>query len=727
MKAWLSKTNKSTNESSDSAIDSRRNNELRASGDRARVEGDWSKAAENYQSYLSNAPEDFEIWVQLGHALKEANRFGEARAAYGTAIRLRPDDFDVHLNLGHLEKLAGQRDAAITAYKRSFELNSSNRDALQELIDLGADLSDAEGTYLPSATKTIFVDMTDLMEYVKTNPSLSGIQRVVANLISNIDEYVKNNGPIRIVPVVPEYDNMRIFAVNRRLVLGMIDALHGARAGRANLDKAIDAVYASRKLVAPKPGDIFTIAGAFWIYAHFDMVRRLRESGVGFVVFIHDLIQISHPEYVHEAATLAFRRALIDVLTLANGVLTNSEFVAEDVRNFMRTRMNFEIPVQAVVLATELASPDNESHVLSEEVKDILSEPYVLSVSTIEVRKNHMYIVRLWEKLIANKAQNIPNLVFVGKIGWDIEQFTNYLANSNQLGGRLRVVHGVTDFELSELYRHAMFTMFPSFVEGFGLPVGESLAYGKPCVSSNRASMPEVGGKFARYINPDDVNEGYELVRDLLDHPDKLQSWTQEVVNGYAPKRWQTFASEYFDALTTICEGNQKTQNGFIEVGDVVGLGRDEIARRDQLDLPLTYLANARGRGWFAAENWGCWTSARRATLRFATKLAPNTAVAVYLAMQLPGETDPQKVSVRIEIGGIANVFKQLRPRARWLVADGKTETDGSLSIVLFSSGPFAVPDHRELFVGLTALAFCESADALSRVKIVEKITFSVA
>ena len=80
----------------------------------------------------------------------------------------------------------------------------------------------------------------------------------------------------------------------------------------------------------------------------------LRENGVAFVLFVHDLIQISHPEFVDEAATLTFRHAIVEALMLANGILTNSEFVAEDVRQFLRDRMKFDLPVKAVPLATEL-------------------------------------------------------------------------------------------------------------------------------------------------------------------------------------------------------------------------------------------------------------------------------------------------------------------------------------------------------------------------------------
>ncbi len=391
---------------------------LRNAGDRARDLGNWGEAIENYTAYLQDNPGDFAIWVQLGHAHKDCGTYDKALAAYDKAVELQPKDFDLHLNRGHLLKLAGDREGAISAYIRSYELNPSNEDAISELVGLQADLSTIDAGQGIQTSKTIYLDMTDLIAYARTNASLSGIQRVVANLLYNIEPYLKDNKGINIVPVVPEYDNMLVFAVNKTLVLRMLQALREAGADRPRLDKAIDAVFASRKLVEPKKGDIFAIAGAFWIYAHFDMLRRLRESGVAFVLFVHDLIQISHPEFVHEAATLTFRHALVEALMLANGVLTNSEFVAEDVRQFMRERMNFNLPVKAVPLATELASLSGHTGLaLSQAVRDVLGEPYVLCVATIEVRKNHMYMVRIWEKLLKNGVLNIPNSCFCWQNG----------------------------------------------------------------------------------------------------------------------------------------------------------------------------------------------------------------------------------------------------------------------------------------------------------------------
>jgi len=692
--------------------------DFRAAGDRARNRGDWAEAVTNYKAHLARKPGDFEIWVQLGHAAKETGNHAESRGAYTKAIELRPNDFDVRLNMGHLEKLAGQRDAAITAYKKAFQLNPKNTDALREIVGLEGDVSDL-GDAVAQGFRTIYVDMTDLIVYVQTNASLSGIQRVVANLIEGIDAFTEAHQETTVIPVIPEYDKGRILAVNRHLVLAMIESL---QKGGTGIQKAVDAVYASRTPVKPKKGDIFTIAGAFWIYPHYDMLQRLREDGVKFIIFIHDLIQISHPQYVHQAATAVFRRALIDVLKLANGVLTNTEFVAQEVRQFMRDNLNFEIPVKAVFLSTELAKPSKSAPALNDKVQDVLREPYVLSVSTIEVRKNHMYMIRVWQKLIHDKTPNIPNLVFVGKMGWDIEPFVTYMDESDQLGGRLRVLNGITDEELSELYKRSMFTMFPSFVEGFGLPVGESLAHGKPVISSNRSSMPEVGGKFARYVNPEDVYEGVTLVRDLITHPDKLAQWTAEVEAGYRPKSWRDFAVEYLEAATEVSKGDDRPVNGHFEAGDVIGMGSTEVDRRGDLGRPLTYLASGRRTGWHAVEPWGCWSSTRRATLYLPTALKPDTDVTIYLCVQTPGHTEVELAGAQIDVGGRVNVYKRLQPRRHWLVAEGKTDAQGGLPISLLSIGKYDRPDTRELYLGLAALGFCASDDTLSRLKIIERI-----
>ena len=111
--------------------------QLRGTGDQARDARHWPEAEAAYGAFLGLAPDDFGIWVQLGHVLKESGRWDAAAGAYGTARDLKPDDPDLCLQLGHLSKLRKDVEGARTHYRDSFDLDR-NPIAERELADLDA-------------------------------------------------------------------------------------------------------------------------------------------------------------------------------------------------------------------------------------------------------------------------------------------------------------------------------------------------------------------------------------------------------------------------------------------------------------------------------------------------------------------------------------------------------------------------------------------------------------
>ncbi len=137
---------------------------------------------------------------------------------------------------------------------------------------------------------------------------------------------------------------------------------------------------------------------------------------------------------------------------------------------------------------------------------------YVLYVSTIELRKNHRLLVRVWQRLLERHGTDlVPNLVFAGKIGWLVDDLLEELAASGYLNGKIVLLRSLSDTELQQAYRSCLFTVFPSLSEGWGLPIVESLAHGKFCVASNHTSIPEAGGKLIDYFDP--VNEDDALAK----------------------------------------------------------------------------------------------------------------------------------------------------------------------------------------------------------------------
>src|SRR6185437_3898658 len=452
------------------------------------------------------------------------------------------------------------------------------------------------------------------MEYAAHNKSLSGIQRVVANLILHVE--AGTYGEYRVVPVVPEYDRHRVLAASPAAMCLLVRLFDQPVVDRGTVDKAIQAVYASRAEVRPKKGDIFAVAGAFWIYPHYDVIRKLRQSGMRFCVFIHDLIQIKNPEYVQQAAVDKFQRQLIDVFSVCDFVLANSNFVAGEIREYFREHLNYELPVKAIPLATELRGAKLASKTIDDNIVEIAESEYVLCVSTIEVRKNHMFLIRTWERLVRELGDRTPRLVLVGKWGWQIDHLRAHLAANGYVGDWLFICNDVTDDELEYLYRHSLFTAYTSFAEGFGLPIGESLVYGKPCIASNTTSMPEVGGRFVRYIDPYNVEGGYDVFKKVIVDRTELAAWEADIKENFRPKLWFDFCSEFFSTAIEMSQflGDQPaTLNCLLPRGEIVLGGDDALLRLAKEAKRILTFRAARDVGWFHMESWGVWSAHRRA------------------------------------------------------------------------------------------------------------------
>jgi glycosyltransferase involved in cell wall biosynthesis len=91
--------------------------------------------------------------------------------------------------------------------------------------------------------------------------------------------------------------------------------------------------------------------------------------------------------------------------------------------------------------------------------------------------------------------------------------------------------------------------MFPSFFEGWGLPVTESLALGKPCLTSDRTSLPEAGGKLTRRFDPDNLHDAYRAIREVIEDPAGLTRWEAQVRREFKPIPWSATADALLTAL----------------------------------------------------------------------------------------------------------------------------------------------------------------------------------
>ncbi len=161
---------------------------------------------------------------------------------------------------------------------------------------------------------------------------------------------------------------------------------------------------------------------------------------------------------------------------------------------------------------------------------------YILCVGTLEIRKNHLLLYYVWRKLALRYGEACPRLVIVGRIGWLSGDVRDLITRDPLVNRFVDIRSGVPDNELLSLYTGCMFTVYPSFYEGYGLPVSESFRYGRVCASSNTSSLPEINPFPELMYDPYDFNAAYAVMCRLIDHPQILTDYEARIQANYAPQ-----------------------------------------------------------------------------------------------------------------------------------------------------------------------------------------------
>jgi glycosyltransferase involved in cell wall biosynthesis len=296
------------------------------------------------------------------------------------------------------------------------------------------------------------------------------------------------------------------------------------------------------------PGDIVVSLGASWGFPRYmeHIAKAKRRYGIKFSVLISDLIPIENESLVEQWHVLEFKKWIREAVANSDVLLNVSKYSRNAVVD-LATGAGWPLPrIEVLDLGTGLSDRTIAGD------RGVISLPprYVLVVSTIEVRKNHRLLVRVWRRLIERHgADAIPVLVFAGQIGWMVNELLDDLAASNYLNGKIVLKHDLSDSELRQAYRSCLFTVFPSLCEGWGLPIAESLVQGKFCVASNRTSIPEVGGDFVDYFDPSDEDEALAKIERVLFDPAYLAAREARLQAEYRPRTWADCVHALIDKL----------------------------------------------------------------------------------------------------------------------------------------------------------------------------------
>lgn len=521
--------------------------QVRAAADDARDAGDWPNAAARYSEYLALRPMDAAILVQRGHALKECGQLDEAEASYVGAQRLQPGDPDLHLQLGHLHKLQGRVDDAERAYARAGELGLA-AEAERELAGLRRVTwltRSRRRTAVALPVDALLLEIGDLLAYLGAHSTLSGMQRVQVAAISHVLG-LPPAAAARYAFVLSYEDEL--FVLPNDALAGLLACLDRADAAAQSLPAAVDAVVAGTAPTTLQPGQAVLILGAFW--GGPGGTRRWRSAvdrGARLGVLLHDLIPLTHPELCEPGVAREFGSALRAIAPTLGFALAVSEYTAQAFRSFLAREGMPAIPIEATPNAHAgrglLDGPD----AWTSSIEAWRDGQFVLSVSTLEARKNQAYLLHAWCEL-GRMGVVLPHLAIVGRQGWLAADLLAQIGLAQENGVPIRVLHGLSDPELGTLYRNCLFSILPSFVEGWGIPIGEGLACGRPCIAAAAAAMPEVGGDLADYVDPLDLRGGIAVIRRMIEDAAYRESRAADVRTRFRPRTWGDAAAAMLEA-----------------------------------------------------------------------------------------------------------------------------------------------------------------------------------
>jgi glycosyltransferase involved in cell wall biosynthesis len=299
------------------------------------------------------------------------------------------------------------------------------------------------------------------------------------------------------------------------------------------------------------PGDVLAVLGSPWFHPDYaGLAAQAQQRGLRLAVLIYDLIPVMRPEWCDRGLIDLFDAWVGSMLPLADIVLTISQASARDIARYAARRgFALRAAPRVIPMGTGFSTtrkPD-QAHRAAR-----LPPPgsYALIVATIEARKNHALLFRVWRRLLDEMPPAcVPTLVFAGRVGWLVGDLMTQLRNADFLGGKIVLVEDPSDAELAQLYDGCLFTLFPSLYEGWGLPVTESLGYGRPCLIADATSLPEAGGTLARYFDPDSVTDAANVIRATIEDTEGLAAWRDEVAAMFVPVGWEVSARAVLDAL----------------------------------------------------------------------------------------------------------------------------------------------------------------------------------
>jgi len=271
-----------------------------------------------------------------------------------------------------------------------------------------------------------------------------------------------------------------------------------------------------------------------------------RAASLQCFIFIHDLTHIYYPEYFLPVDYQQRIELMKRLLALKPDVIANSGETRKYIERFATEHRLDTGRLVEIHIGVEPCFLDHRS--IPAAKKDV---NYFVVIATIEPRKNHLMLLNLWREMAQMRLLDpVPHLYLVGKRGWENENIVDMMERSKPLQGLVHEVANLDDSRLISLLKGARALLYPTFSEGWGMPVVESLALGIPVICSDIPELKESGQGIPDYIHPIDGKRWMETIIDYCQADSALRNAQLQRIPRFEAPTWdrhfQQFSRELY-------------------------------------------------------------------------------------------------------------------------------------------------------------------------------------
>jgi glycosyltransferase involved in cell wall biosynthesis len=307
------------------------------------------------------------------------------------------------------------------------------------------------------------------------------------------------------------------------------------------------------KLLALAPGALVRAqttadcGGAFYInvgHTDVDLDRLMDWTGqcrMRAIYLIHDLIPMTHSEFCNPNSVNRHRGRVMNALTHASGIITNSEASTQELERFASAEGLRGPSVMAAWLAG--AQFEKPSAI------PFKAQPHFVCVGTIEARKNHYLLLQIWRRLVERLGAAAPKLIIIGQKGAQASHVEGMIERCATIQDHVVTLSHCPDEELGRWMGTARALLMPSFAEGFGLPLVEALQVGTPVIASDLPCFREIGEGIPTLLDPLDAVSWEQTIMSFLENgPDRSRQL--RLLRDYRAPSWK----DHFDRVETWLE-----------------------------------------------------------------------------------------------------------------------------------------------------------------------------